>query len=314
MVTPPPPPPPPPPPLSPYEMADVEQQPATGDDGQPSGDWMYKSSVFGTRMPQPDKRAEFLNAGALRKLLPLYKEPGEVSESSENDKQAMKLIQRMLKGEDRLKQLDRKVAVRKAKMAQSDGALLAAQEEQENDKGDKEEEEEAPAQRHGARDQRGGSLESERPTTADIAPRDILAEIGMTPTEFDVIDKIFRRVDNETEAVQNTLKETLRGLDETESGVVEAGDVERAVEDAEVPVDSLALEAALEASAVSCGPRRDGARPGERPPVRYAAAQRVRVAVRFDEAARRMGVEHEQVATESKAAVERAAAPAPSSA
>ena len=89
----------------------------------------------------------------------------------------------------------------------------------------------------------------------------------MTPTEFDVIDKIFRRVDNETEAVQNTLKETLRGLDETESGVVEAGDVERAVEDAEVPVDSLALEAALEASAVSVtDPRRDGVRPGEQPP------------------------------------------------
>ena len=73
MVTPPPPPP--PPPLSPYEMADVEQQPATGDDGQPSGDWMYKSSVFGTRMPQPDKRAEFLNAGALRKLRQLTEMP-----------------------------------------------------------------------------------------------------------------------------------------------------------------------------------------------------------------------------------------------
>ena len=134
---------------------------------------MYKSSVFGTRMPQPDKRAEFLNAGALRKLLPLYKAPGEVSESSENDKQAMKLIQRMLKGEDRLKQLDRKVAVHRAKMAQSDGALLAAQEEeqQENDKGDKKKKKKRPRSAAGRKDQRGGSLESERPTTADIAPR-----------------------------------------------------------------------------------------------------------------------------------------------
>ncbi len=280
-----------------------------------SGDWIYKGSAFRSRMPGPDKRAEFLNANALRQLLPLASSAGEVSQGSDSDKQALKLIQRLLKDEDRLKQLDRKVAVHRAKMAQSDGALLAQGEEPNASdiKGPSEDarrKKKRPRSAIGRSDGRGEKGAGPRPTTADIAPRDILAEIGMTPTEFDIIDKIFHRVDVESAKVQTALCDTLRTYDEGGSGVVSADEVELAVEQTEITVDSLALDAALEASAISMTDhRRDNMGAGQRPPVRHeAVAQRVRVAVRFDEVARQMGVEHERIATESLAAKERAAA------
>eukprot|EP00614_Pseudopedinella_elastica_P029062 CAMPEP_0172631518 /NCGR_PEP_ID=MMETSP1068-20121228/179554_1 /TAXON_ID=35684 /ORGANISM="Pseudopedinella elastica, Strain CCMP716" /LENGTH=89 /DNA_ID=CAMNT_0013442673 /DNA_START=40 /DNA_END=305 /DNA_ORIENTATION=+ len=73
--------------------------------------WLVQDAVFGSRVPLPDQRAEFLNVGALRKLLPGASKsaiaPG-TRPSQEEDSEASMLLAKLLRtGGDRQRQLDR---------------------------------------------------------------------------------------------------------------------------------------------------------------------------------------------------------------
>jgi len=84
--------------------------------GQETSDGMYKGSLQGSRLPFPNKKAEFLNTGALRKLIPSQRPISPGSRPLEDEENETKeILRRMRKGDGRLKELDRKASKEQAR-------------------------------------------------------------------------------------------------------------------------------------------------------------------------------------------------------
>lgn len=183
--------------------------------GAPDGEWMFKGAAFGRRLPLPDSQ-RLLKADQFRSLLPgKFRMARSTPLITEGEKS--KIVQRMLNDDERLKLFERRLAAR------------------------------AAAESAGVGSKTGGSKKRPRPdfsrsapgrpfSAEDVAPRDLLREVGMSQDEFNRIDLMYRKVDAETLGMDDDIQDALGEQDD--DGCITAGEVQQALEDVGIDVSA----------------------------------------------------------------------------